>query len=58
MVFHFFFFYVHYFVSGKCHVVHSPRVGVLLMKTTTNRGVRKRQHFLYLSKLKHSEDIV
>ena len=23
-LFFFFFFYAHYFVSGKCHVVHSP----------------------------------
>ena len=37
-----FFFYAHYLVSGKCHVVHSP-VEVSTHQTTTRRGVRERQ---------------
>ena len=36
----FFFFYAHYFVSGKCHVVHSPNPSVEASthQTTTRRG--------------------
>ena len=42
----FFIFYAHYFVSGKCHVVHSETVCVEASthQTTTRKGgVRERQ---------------